>query len=96
MYERDTVPFFSLKTIFAEFQCIALGSFGVATPASPIAPALAFGVINRKGTAEVMVFCRPSNSPVVSLVCCALKFVTVNPANIAAMPLKYLFIYTLI
>jgi len=48
-----------MKAYFAGFQCMELASGFEATPASPMAPALASGAINRKGTAVVMVLVCP-------------------------------------
>ena len=45
-----------VKASFAGFQCIEFASGVVATPTSPIAPALESGPINKKGTAVVIVF----------------------------------------
>ena len=44
-----------MKTNLAGFQCTALASGLIATPASPMAPDLESGDINKNGTAEVMV-----------------------------------------
>ena len=46
----------SIKTNLAGFQCTAFASGLIATPASPMAPDLESGEINKKGTAEVIVF----------------------------------------
>jgi len=53
-YDRAKPILSSIKTSFAGFQWIEFASGEVATPVSPIAPALASGVILRKGTAVVI------------------------------------------
>lgn len=46
----------SMKASFEAFQKIEYKSGDVATPDSPMAPALESGVIDRNGTAVVIVF----------------------------------------
>jgi len=55
LYERATPEVLSAKTYLAGFQNWALTSGLVATPASPIAPALESGVIETNGTAELAI-----------------------------------------
>ena len=56
VYDTETADPAGRKANLAEFQCIEKTSAEVATPTSPIPPALESGVMVRKGTAEVIVF----------------------------------------
>jgi len=58
----DTPNSSSIIEYFAAFQYIEFASGLVATPKSPIPPALESGVIIKKGTAEVIVLTRPFSS----------------------------------
>ena len=49
-----------MKASLEELKCSELGSGEVANPTSPIAPALASGVILRNGTADNRTFGRQS------------------------------------
>ena len=53
LYDKDIPDLLSLNTNFAGFQCWELMSELVATPASPNAPALESGEIDKNGTAEL-------------------------------------------
>ena len=89
VYEIATPNSSSIIEYFAGFQNIEFASGLVATPKSPIPPALESGVIIKKGTADVIVLTLPLRSGID--VCALLTAVISDSANNAIL-LRIIFI----